>query len=72
MPEKLNAATAVVGIDFGKNSFHVVGLETLVAQARRPPAAGKPAMACAALLADPRLILEPDLDARGRSRRLSP
>jgi hypothetical protein len=28
MPEKLNAATAVIGIDIGKNSFHVVGLDS--------------------------------------------
>lgn len=27
MPEKLNAAVAVIGIDIGKNSFHVVGLD---------------------------------------------
>ena len=27
MPEKLNTAVAVVGIDIGKNSFHVVGLD---------------------------------------------
>ncbi len=27
MPEKLNSATAVIGIDIGKNSFHVVGLD---------------------------------------------
>ena len=25
MSEKLNAAIAVIGIDFGKNSFHLVG-----------------------------------------------
>ena len=27
MPEKLNAAVAVIGIDIGKNSFHIVGLD---------------------------------------------
>jgi transposase len=27
MPENLNAAVAVIGIDIGKNSFHVVGLD---------------------------------------------
>ena len=27
MPEKLNGAVAVIGIDIGKNSFHVVGLD---------------------------------------------
>ena len=27
MPEKLNIAIAVIGIDIGKNSFHVVGLD---------------------------------------------
>jgi transposase len=27
MPEKLNARVAVIGIDIGKNSFHVVGLD---------------------------------------------
>jgi hypothetical protein len=27
MPEKLNSATAVIGIDIDKNSFHVVGLD---------------------------------------------
>ena len=27
MSQKLNAATAVAGIDIGKNSFHVVGLD---------------------------------------------
>lgn len=27
MPDKLTAAIAVVGIDIGKNSFHVVGLD---------------------------------------------
>jgi hypothetical protein len=27
MPEKLNAATVVIGIDIGKNSFHIVGLD---------------------------------------------
>jgi hypothetical protein len=27
MPEQLNTAIAVTGIDIGKNSFHVVGLE---------------------------------------------
>jgi hypothetical protein len=27
MPQKLNAAVAVVGIDIGKNSFHFVGLD---------------------------------------------
>ena len=26
MPEKLNAAVAVIGIDIGKNSFYIVGL----------------------------------------------
>jgi transposase len=26
MPEKMSSAVAVVGIDIGKNSFHVVGL----------------------------------------------
>src|SRR4030081_2697971 len=31
MPEKLNAATAVLGIDIGKNAFHVVGLDQRVA-----------------------------------------
>jgi transposase len=25
MSEKLNAAPAVIGIDIGKNSFHIVG-----------------------------------------------
>jgi hypothetical protein len=25
MPQKLNTAIAVIGIDIGKNSFHVVG-----------------------------------------------
>ena len=25
MPEKLNTAIAAIGIDIGKNSFHVVG-----------------------------------------------
>jgi hypothetical protein len=25
MSEKLNTATAVIGIDIGKNSFHIVG-----------------------------------------------
>ena len=28
MSDKLNSAIAVVGIDIGKNSFHVVGHET--------------------------------------------
>jgi len=27
MSEKLDAAVAVIGIDIGKNSFHVVGLD---------------------------------------------
>jgi transposase len=27
MSEKLNTAIAVIGIDIGKNSFHVVGLD---------------------------------------------
>ncbi|TMJ67674.1 MAG: IS110 family transposase, partial [Alphaproteobacteria bacterium] len=27
MSEKLNSAIAVIGIDIGKNSFHVVGLD---------------------------------------------
>ena len=27
MSEKLNSVIAVVGIDIGKNSFHVVGLD---------------------------------------------
>jgi transposase len=27
MSEKINTAIAVVGIDIGKNSFHVVGLD---------------------------------------------
>ena len=27
MPEKLNNIIAVAGIDIGKNSFHVVGLD---------------------------------------------
>jgi transposase len=27
MPEKLNTAVAVIGVDIGKNSFHVVGLD---------------------------------------------
>jgi transposase len=27
MPKKLNAAVAVIGIDIGKNSFHIVGLD---------------------------------------------
>jgi hypothetical protein len=27
MPEKLNAAVAVIGIDIGKNLFHIVGLD---------------------------------------------
>jgi hypothetical protein len=27
MPEKLNAGTAAIGIDIGKNSFHIVGLD---------------------------------------------
>ncbi len=27
MPEKLNIAIAVIGIDIGKNSFHIVGLD---------------------------------------------
>ena len=28
MSQNLNSAVAVVGIDIGKNSFHVVGLDT--------------------------------------------
>ncbi len=44
-------------------------IETLVAEAGRTLAARKPAMACASLLADPSLVLEPDLDPRGGSRR---
>ena len=28
MSQKLNSATAVIGIDIGKNSFHVVGQDT--------------------------------------------
>jgi hypothetical protein len=27
MPQKLNTAIAVAGIDIGKNSFHVMGLD---------------------------------------------
>ncbi len=27
MPKKLNAGTAAIGIDIGKNSFHIVGLD---------------------------------------------
>ena len=27
MSQKLNAAIAVIGIDIGKNSFHIVGLD---------------------------------------------
>jgi len=27
MPEKLNTTVAVVGIDIGKYSFHVIGLD---------------------------------------------
>jgi transposase len=27
MPHKLNSAIAVIGIDIGKNSFHVVGCD---------------------------------------------
>jgi Tfp pilus assembly PilM family ATPase len=27
MSEKLNSAIAVIGIDIGKNSFHLVGLD---------------------------------------------
>jgi transposase len=27
MSEKLNTAVAVMGIDIGKNSFHVIGLD---------------------------------------------
>jgi hypothetical protein len=35
MSAKLNIAIAVVGIDIGKNSFHVVGLD-LMAQSSKP------------------------------------
>jgi hypothetical protein len=35
MPEKLNAAKGVIGIDMGKNPFHVVGLDVRGAIALR-------------------------------------
>ena len=34
MSEKLNSTIAVIGIDFGKNSFHVVGLDARGASER--------------------------------------
>ena len=35
MSQNLNSAVAVIGIDIGKNSFHVVGLDDRVAIALR-------------------------------------
>ena len=35
MSEKLNATVAVMGIDIGKNSFHVIGLDARGAIALR-------------------------------------
>jgi hypothetical protein len=35
MSEKLNTAVAVMGIDVGKNSFHVIGLDARGAIALR-------------------------------------
>jgi hypothetical protein len=35
MSEKLNTAVAVMGIDIGKNSFHVIGLDARGAIALR-------------------------------------
>src|SRR5712692_10639039 len=67
-----------VGIDLGEDEregivggrphggIEVGGNEALVGEARRTLALGQPAVAIAPLLADPRLVHEPDLDILSR------
>src|SRR6266851_8164921 len=67
-----------VGIDLGEDEregivggrphggIEVGGNEALVGEARRTLALGPPAVAIAPLLADPRLVHEPDLDILSR------
>ncbi len=43
MSQKLNSATAVIGIDIGKNSFHVVGARP-VEHLKQAPSDGPHAM----------------------------
>jgi len=46
MSQSLNSAIAVIGIDIGKNSFHVVGLDDRGAVVRRAQAALAAASSC--------------------------
>ena len=50
----------------GRTAMEVGGTESLVGEARGTLALGPPAVAIAPLLADPRLVHEPDLDILSR------